>query len=189
MKFGPHRVNLRFFSMPGVRRWILDVMLAFVAVCLLSGCLGYNLGPSNGMSAGSRTIQISPFVNKTIEPGLTDAVMLSLRKNLMQNGTYRLDTHDDGDVILTGVITSYERNTLSVQPVDVLTVLDYEIRMTVHITARERGTGKVIFDKPVTGRTTLRAGADLTSAERQAIPQLTDDLAHHATDMLVDGTW
>jgi hypothetical protein len=159
------------------------------AAWLLAGCAGYHLGPSGGQTAGARTIQINPFVNKTVEPRLGDYVMISLRKNLTQNGTYRLDTHDDGDVILTGEITSYERSAVSVQPTDVLTFLDYEIRITAHITARERGTGKILFDKPVTGRTTLRAGADLTSAERQAIPQLTDDLAKHATSMLVDGTW
>jgi hypothetical protein len=165
----------------------------FLGTCalawLLAGCAGYQLGPTGGQSAGARSIQIEPFVNKTIQPRLADYIMVSLRKNLAQNGTYRLNTHDDGDIILTGVITSYDRVAVSVQPTDVLTLLDYEIKATVQLTARERGTGKVIFDKPVIGKTALRAGNDLTSAERQAIPQLTDDLARKATAMLVDGTW
>ena len=76
--------------------------------------------------------------------------MLSLRKNLMQNGTYRVDTHDEGDIIVTGVITAYDRSQISVQPTDVLTVLDYEITMTAQITARERSTGKIILQHPVT---------------------------------------
>ena len=159
------------------------------AAWLLAGCAGYQLGPTGGQVAGAHTIQIEPFVNKTVEPRLPDYVMISLRKNLMQNGTYRVDTHDEGDIILTGVITAYERSAVSVQPTDVLTVLDYEIKMTVHIIARERGTGKIILDKSVSGKTALRAGADLTSAERQAMPQLTDDMAKRATNLLVDGTW
>jgi hypothetical protein len=61
--------------------------------------------------------------------------------------------------------------------------------MTAQITARERKTGKIIYKKAVTGKTTLRAGADLNSAERESLPLLTDDLAKKATSLLVDGTW
>ena len=115
--------------------------------------------------------------------------MNSMRKNLQLDGTYRLDTKQDGDIILSGVITTYQRSELSIQPADALTVLDYEITVIAQVTARERATGKIIFSKPVRGRTSLRAGNDLTSAERQAIPLLTDDLAKKATALLVDGTW
>jgi len=155
----------------------------------LAGCAGYRLGAPSGQVAGARSIQIAPFVNKTVEPRLDDYLMISLRKNLMQDGTYRVDTHDNGDVILSGVITGYDRRELSLQPNDVLTTLDYEITLTAQVTARERTSGKILFEKPVTGRTTLRAGTDYTSAERQAIPMLTDDLARKATALLVDGTW
>ncbi|MDB6111853.1 MAG: lipopolysaccharide assembly protein [Pedosphaera sp.] len=134
-------------------------------------------------------MQINPFVNKTLEPRLSDYVTSSLRKNLQQDGTYRIDTHDDGDIVLTGSIVSYRRSELSYVPTDVITVLDYEITMTVQITARERSTGRVIFDRPVSGRVALRAGNDLPSAERQALPVLADDMAKRATALLVDGTW
>ncbi|HEX3799761.1 MAG TPA: LPS assembly lipoprotein LptE [Verrucomicrobiae bacterium] len=160
------------------------LLLAWLAV----GCGGYKLGPAGGEISGERSIQIQPFVNKTLEPRLSDYVMISLRKNLMQDGTYRVNTHDDGDVILTGVITDYQRTEISVQRTDVLTVQDYEITMTAKIVARDR-SGKVLFEHPVTGHTDVRAGADLTSAERAAIPLLTDDLAKRTTSLLVDGTW
>ena len=155
----------------------------------LAGCAGYRLGPTNGAAAGARTVRITPFVNKTLKPQLSDYVMSSLRKNLQQDGTYRLETQEDGDILLSGVITSYVRTELSLQAVDALTVADYQVTMTAQVTARERATGKIIFSKPVTGRTSLQAGNDLTSAERQAIPLLTDDLAKKATALLVDGTW
>jgi hypothetical protein len=163
--------------------WLAALALA------LPGCAGYRLGPTNGELAGARSVQIDPFLNKTLEPHLPDYVMNSLRKDIQNDGTYRLDTQHDGDIVLSGVITSYSRSTLSVQPTDVLTVLDYQITMTAQITARNRVTGKVIFDRPVTGTTMLRAGNDLTSAERQAIPLLADDFARRAAALLVDGTW
>lgn len=155
----------------------------------LAGCAGYRLGPTNGAVAGARTVLVTPFVNKTLEPYLSEYTMNSLRKNLQLDGTYRLETQEDGDIILSGVITAYQRRELSLQPADALTVLDYEISMSALITARERVTGKIVFSKPVTGRTSLRAGNDLTSAERSAIPLMTDDLAKKTTRLLVDGTW
>ncbi len=162
---------------------------ACVLALALSGCAGYRLGPTNGQAAGTRSVQIDPFVNKTVEPRLGDYLINSLRKHLQQDGTYRLETHDDGDIIISGVITDYQRKELSFQPQDVITVLDYEITMTAQITARERVTGKIIFDRPVKGRTSIRVGTDLTSSERQAAPLLADDLAKKTTALLVDGTW
>jgi outer membrane lipopolysaccharide assembly protein LptE/RlpB len=167
----------------------LVVVLLGATVLAMAGCAGYRLGPTNGQIAGSHSIEIDPFANKTLEPRLVDYVINSLRKDLQQDGTYRLDTHQQGDIVVTGVITSYSRTELSVQPTDVLTALDYQITMTVQLTARDRNTGKVIIDRPVTGTTSLRAGNDLTSAEREAIPLLADDFAKHATSLLVDGSW
>src|SRR4051812_17469721 len=82
----------------------------------LTGCAGYHLGPTNGVRAGERSVQVNPFVNQTIEPRLSDAINLSLRKNLQRDGTYELNTHNEGDIILTGAIVGYERIQLSYQP-------------------------------------------------------------------------
>lgn len=164
-------------------------VLTCATALLLGGCAGYHLGPTNEALAGARSIEIAPFQNKTSEPGLVDYTISSLRKDLQQDGTYRIDTHDRGDVIVSGVITSYDRAGLSVQPADVLTVVDYQISMTVKLTARDRVTGKVLLDQVVKGRTSLRAGADLASAEREMIPVLAEDFARNATAALVNGTW
>src|SRR5581483_9764723 len=164
----------------------LRLFCAVAAALMLAGCAGYRLGPTNGVVAGTRSVRITPFVNKTLEPRLIEYTMISLRKNLQRDGTYRLETQEGGDIILSGVITAYQRAQLSVQPADALTVLDYEITMTALVTASERSTGKVIFSRPVKGRTSLRVGGDLTSAERQAIPLLTDDLAKKTMVLLVD---
>ena len=57
------------------------------------------------------------------------------------------------------------------------------------MTARERGTGKVILDQPVTGFTLIRVTTDLTSTERQAMPLLAADLAKNVTALLAEGGW
>ena len=164
--------------------------LALVAAsAVLSGCAGYRLGPTNGMEARSKSIQVNPFQNQTLEPRLTDHTTHSLRKRLQQDGTYELNTKDSGDVIVNGVITGFRRSELAFQPSDVRTVRDYHLYMTAQVRAVDRATGKVLLNRPVTGRTTIRVGSDLASAERQAIPLLAEDLARNTTSLLVDGTW
>src|SRR6266478_6417046 len=154
---------------------------------LVVGCTGYHLGPTNGLRAGERSVQVNPFINQTIEPRLSDALSVSLRKNLQKDGTYRLNTHNEGDIILSGTIVNYDRLQLSFQPTDILTPRQYRVVLTAQVTARERLTGKAVLNRRVTGQSTLFVGADLPSSERQALPLAADDLARNITGLLVDG--
>jgi hypothetical protein len=174
-------------SRPCARAW---GGIAFLALgLLLTGCAGYRLGPTNGIPAGTRSVQIQPFLNQTLEPRLTDEVSQQMRKDLQRDGTFKLATQKDGDIVVSGSLIRYQRFELSLSPEDVLTVRDYRLLITAQVTAKERGTGKVLFNRPVNGVTLIRVGSDLTSAERQALPLLAADLARNVTSLLVDGTW
>jgi hypothetical protein len=166
-------------------QWLLVGLVALGA----SGCAGYKLGPVNGVAAGEKSVQVNPFANKTLEPRLTDAVTSQLRKQLQSDGTYRLASHNDGDIVVTGSITHYQRQEVSFSSGDILTVRDYRLGLTAQVTARERSTGKVILDKAVTGSTLIRVTTDLTSSERQALPLLAADLAKNVTELLAEGGW
>ena len=162
---------------------------AAILAAALCGCAGYRLGPTNAEITRGRSIQVNFFQNQTLEPRLIEAVNHALRKNLQQDGTYKLNTRGDGDVVVNGVILRYLRQGLSFQPTDTLTARDYQLNLLVRLTATDRSSGKVILDRDVTGRTTVRFGTDLASAERQAVSLLADDLAKNATTLLVEGTW
>jgi hypothetical protein len=166
---------------------------SFIITCLavlsVAGCAGYKLGPVGGAVAGEKSIQIVPFANQTLEPRLTDEVTAALRKRFQQDGTYKLATHDNGDIILTGNIISYDRSEISFRPEDTLTLRDFRVDMTANITARSRLTGNVILEKSVPGYTIIRIQADLVSAERQALPLLADDLAKKIVSLLTEGSW
>src|ERR1700754_2437303 len=92
---------------------------------LLCGCAGYRLGPTGGQEAGAKSVQITPFVNNSTEPGLADEVTSALRKAVQHDGTFKLATHGNSDLILTGVITDYHRRELSLLRDDLRTVRDY----------------------------------------------------------------
>jgi hypothetical protein len=172
-----------------VRTSTFLLALALFGLSMLVGCVGYQLGPTNGTPAGSRSIQINNFRNDTWEPRLSDPLTTALRRWIQRDGTYRLATRNDGDIVVDGVITEFNRSGISFEPSDVLTVRDYELSAVARFTATERGTGKVLVESTVFGRTTIRSGPDLASAERQASPLIAEDLARRITSLLVDGSW
>jgi hypothetical protein len=192
LKHGLRRCFLGFQRnsgrLAGVARGRVAVLLAF-ALLLFSGCAGYRLGPVNGLTAGEKSVQVSPFVNQTLQPRLTDAVTAQMRKELQRDGTYQLASHNDGDIILSGTLTSYVRTEITLAANDILTVTDFRLSLTARVTARERATGKEILNQPVTGYTLIRVGNDLPSAERQALPLLANDLARNVTALLAEGKW
>jgi Lipopolysaccharide-assembly len=163
--------------------------ILLLCVALLAGCAGYHLGPVNGATAGAKSIEIFPFNNQTLQPRLGDAVTQALRERLQTDGTYHLDTHGGGDVVVTGVITRYQRIGVAYLNTDVTTAQSYRVNITAHVVARERTTGKVLLDKDVTGYTLVTVGTDLASAERQATPLLAEDLAQNISELITEGAW
>jgi Lipopolysaccharide-assembly len=164
-------------------------LLLFCLAAFLAGCAGYKLGPTNGLPAGSRTVEVRSFVNKTKEPRITEYLANSLRKQLQQDGSFRLETFGRGDILVTGEITQFKRSGLSYLTNDVLTPQEYTLDLSAHVVAINVNTGKTNLNKEVMGRTYIRIGNDQSSAERQAIPLLADDLARNAVSLLVDGDW
>ena len=168
-----------------MRRFLLCLFCAAFA----AGCAGYKLGPTNGIPAGSRSVEVRAFVNKTREPRITEYLAASMRKQFQQDGSFRLETSGRGDILVTGQIIRFNRSGLSYLTNDVLTPQEYTLALMAHVVAVNVNTGKSLLNRDVMGRTYIRIGNDQSSAERQAIPLLADDLARIAVSLLVDGDW
>lgn len=164
-------------------------LLALVLVVASCGCAGYRFGPSNGRKAGAQSVQITPFVDHSAEPGLADELTFTLRKAIQRDGTFRLATHADGDLVLTGVLSDYRRRELSLSITDVRTVTDYQVSVIVQVTVRERASGRIVLERSITGTALLRVGEDFGSSERQIVPVLAQDVARQITDLLADDGW
>ena len=165
---------------------------AFLLACVLvfaCGCAGYKLGPTNGLRAGEKSIQINPVVNSTMEPRLGAAVSHALRQEIQRDGTFRLSTRGDGDVVVNAEISHFDRRPMSFQPQDTLSAQDYELNIYAKVVATDRHSGKELVNKQVRGRLMIRIGSDLVSAERQNLPLLAENLARNISSLLVDGDW
>lgn len=167
----------------------LKFFLPCAAALLLAGCAGYKLGAVNGTVAGDKSVTIRPFDNQTLQPRLGDAVTQALRERIQSDATFRLATDGEGEVVVTGTISKYEREGVGSLSTDAATPQNFRIRVTVHVVARERATGKVVLDRDVIAYTLVSVNSDLASSERQAMPLLGQDAAQTITALLADGTW
>src|ERR1017187_10442324 len=128
-------------------------LLPALAAVFLSGCAGYHLGTVNGVVAGEKTVQVKPFNNQTLQPRLGDDVTQALRERLQTDGTYRLATSEEGDLVVSGVIRSYQRVGLGNLNRDSSTMQNYRVDVVAHVTVNDRVTRKLLLDRDVKGHT------------------------------------
>ncbi len=168
----------------------LKKFLPVLAAIFLSGCAGYHLGSVNGDVAGEKTVEIKPFNNQTLQPRLGDDVTQALRERLQTDATYHLVTDGEaGDLVVSGIIRSYTRVGLGSLNQDSSTIQNYRVAVTVHVTVRERVSGKLRLERDVQGSTLVNVGPDFASSERQAAPLLAANLAQNITALLTEGAW
>jgi hypothetical protein len=162
-----------------------------VLALALAGCAGYRVGPTNGQAAGSRSVEVLPFVNHTEpgEPRISEYLTASMRKRFQQDGTFHLVTGGTPDILVTGEILRFQRTALSYTTNDVLTPDAYTLVLTARLVALDPVSGRTNLSRELAGHTFIRAGNDLASSERQAMPNLADDLARRVVSVLADGSW
>lgn len=157
---------------------------------LLAGCAGYQLGPTAGFEAGSRSIEIAPFTNQTMEPRLPESLVVNLRTAVQKDGAYQLATRaGDADVIVRGTLLRYERQGVTFSAQDARTVRDFQITLVAHVVAIDRYSGRKLVDQEVQGRAVVPVLQDQISSERQTLPLLTEDLSRNILILLTDGEW
>jgi len=76
------------------------------------------------------------------------------------------------DIQVSGEITRIVREPISYATNDVLTPQEYRLTLVARAQARDLTTGKTNFNRSFQGQTFLRAGNDLPSSEREAMPML-----------------
>jgi hypothetical protein len=174
-----------FLRLPGSRAFVRAVAWSAL-LFLVPGC-AYQLGPTNQQTAGAQTIDIEYFPNQTIEPGLTDLVANAVRKQVQRDGTYRLTSRGNADIVVTGQIMSYVRVPVGSRRTDVLTPTDYDIRITVHAKAM-RG-GQTVYDGEVSGSALVAYATNLSNSERENAPVAAENLARDLVSRIANGSW
>ena len=167
---------------PG-RLWVAGV-LGLSSVCFY-GCAGYHVGTVTAHNFQS--VSVPMFRNRTLRPQLEAQITNAITKRIQEDGTVRVESSPDADVVLDGEVTHYERNSLRFLQSETRIPREFEIVITVRVEAKDRRTGETVL-KPteIVGKTDVFIGADQQSSEFQALPLVADDIARRVVGLLVE---
>lgn len=168
-------------------RFILQSILA-AALCALTGCAGYRLGPAKpAFLKDVHTVAVPTFRNDTLEPRLEVLVTDSVIKQLQQDGTYKVGPEAEADAILTATIEKIQRNPARSVRGNVLLTREFNLTLTLRFQFADRVTRRVLDSGSLLGQTSYFVGSDLQQNERQAIPLAAEQVAVRLVSQLTEG--
>jgi hypothetical protein len=118
------------------------MLLAPILLLLLSGCGVYTLNPRGKSSY--KTIAVEPFENKTPEFGITDQLTTIIIDAFIADGSMKVVSASNADVILTGTLLDYKREANVFTGTD--QVQSYKVLMSFEI-ALEKGSDQSVIWK------------------------------------------
>ena len=129
-----------YFWLPRFAVWSFAMMI----VAPLGGC-GYQfVGESSLLPKEARTIYVEPFVNRSRDVGLDKELTTALRGEFYRRGQLKIvESAEQADLILSGVIRSLNSTTASVNDKD--EVLQYESVLILDVTLRRREPNEILW--------------------------------------------
>lgn len=167
----------------------INSSLCILIASVLCGCLGYKLGPSNGLRAGEKSVSVNYFLNTTPEPGISDELMTAIRREVQVDGTYLLDTHSRGNLVISGKILQLNREAISLNPNRVEASRDLRLTLICEVTVTRGNTGDLVVQKLISAKSAIRNTGDLNRADQQTVPQMAEIMARKIISLISDGEW
>lgn len=156
--------------------------------CLLTGCLGYRLGPAKPAQLKQvHSIAVPMFRNNTLVPRVEALVTGTVIKQFQQDGTYRIAREDDADATLKGEITSVGRSPARSVRGNVLATTEFNLQVSVTYKLVGRDGKTIAGPGAASGSTSFFVGTDVSTDERQALPLAVEQLAAGLVSQLSEG--
>ncbi len=145
---------------------------------LLLGCGVYTFNPKGKSSITS--IAVERFDNQTDEYGLADQMTDLVIDAFISDGNLKVVSIDNAQALLSGVLTSYQRQPYQYDENDV--VESYSVDMTFDITLRDPGDETEIWKERLTQRGVYQVGTESEDDGRQrAIALLVEAIINKTT--------
>jgi outer membrane lipopolysaccharide assembly protein LptE/RlpB len=165
-------------------RFLFPVLLAAL---FLSGC-GYHLGAIKPTPMRNvRTLAVQNFKNRTYEADVETLLADTLIKQVQLDGTYTVASDQTADAIVHCTLEQLQRTPIQSTVGNVLSTSEFEIDLKVSYFVEDRVTGAVLMRGQAFGKSTFFTTSDLTTVERQAIPEAAENLAKDITQQLSEG--
>lgn len=177
---------------PGTSR-IFKIVALTAVLGLISACKSYHLGLPAEISFN--TLYIAPVENHSYAPQAQAMLSAMLRENFNRDTRVRVVAEkENADAHLLVDLTEYERNSTVRNPRDTAIADSFDIRLGATASLLDQRTATYIFKTlPVQATTNAytrnpyddNAIIDYQLSERQAMEQLSRDIARRVTDTVL----
>jgi len=170
------------------------VLLSILLVLSIAGC-GYTTGSL--LPAKYRKIAIQPFVNKVNNldqegtgdvlyvPLLEGNVRTAIIDRFLFDGSLHIAEPDKADLVLSGDLIGVAQDELRQDTNQ--NVQEYQIRIIVSLTLKDRATGKVLWREPsFAGETTYFLTGTQATTQSAAIDAALTDLATRVVERTIE---
>jgi hypothetical protein len=138
------------------------------------------------------TVAVPTFKNNTLLPRIEAQTADAVAKQFQQDGTYRLDSSDQADVIVEGTIVSVDRLPMRIFASNVLQTSEFELTLRVKYRVIDRVTGAVLMEGNAVGVTPFFSEADLVNSDlvtnqNMNYPIAAQRMAEHLVSKVAEG--
>jgi outer membrane lipopolysaccharide assembly protein LptE/RlpB len=128
-------------------RWLWSCAILSIAIGMVVtlGACGYQfVGDSSLLPKDAKTMYVESFVNRSRDVGIEKELTTALRGEFYRRGQLKVvESSEQADVILSGVIRSLDSNVASVNRDD--EVLQYESVLILDVTLRRREPNEILW--------------------------------------------
>lgn len=163
------------------------ISLLVLAAFAVSAC-GYRVGDIKPTQLeGVSTISVPLVQDDTLEPRAAQVVTSAIISQLEQDGTYRVAQGEGADAVLKGRVKNIERRQLRSARTNQLRSRELELRVEFEYQLVKQSTGEVLGRGTVYSSTNVFVSANYQTAERQALPDASRQLAIDLVSRLTEG--
>lgn len=161
------------------------LVLLTLPLLLGSGCIGYRLGSTLDI----QSVYVPTVKNNTDEPFLETEITQAIKEELQRDGSLKVENEGNAEAILEIAINKYYLKTLDFDRENRTRATEYRVYLEVSALLKDAKTGEPIVRRGVLkGDADFDFAGDQVTARRQALPRVSNDLAHDIVEAIVE-TW
>lgn len=160
-----------------MKRGILkSVLFASISVCLMSGCsVSYGLTGASIDYNKTKTITIETFTNRAAYQWAPMAPMFNTSISDKYNNQTKLrQVRRDGDLVLSGEITSYDQTNKSIAADGYSSMVQLKMSVKVKFTNNQKHEDD--FDRSFSASRDYDSSQQLTAVQEELVQQMIDDI-------------
>lgn len=166
-----------------------SLAIVSVALILLTGCAS-SYSWRSSVPEEMRTVSVPTFRNDSDLMELGALTTRQLLREFQREGTFSIRSVDEAALEVQGTVVTVSAGAVAYSRRTWMRHAAYILKMTATVSVIDKSAGRVLIDnKTYRASTSMTAGQDQTTAERDASGRLADDLARQVVDDVLNLKW